>query len=163
MASGGCHTIKRPATTAALHTAGTAPTMPVFLHSRGPGSPADSWVSGCGWASRPQQSSIAWTNGFERPVSRNSNPADSPRCRVPGGVHCFARAVEELNESQQIPSTDHAFESPQADDSVVTPASQEGIDEKCLPNNRSEARSVHRRSRPKEVQTKNALQSRGCP
>jgi len=58
------------------------------------------------------------------------------------------RAVEELNESPQIPSTDHAFESPQADDSVVTPASREGIDEKCLPNNRSEARSVHQRSRP---------------
>jgi len=44
---------------------------------------ADSWLSGCGWASRPQQGSIARTNRFGRPVSRDLNPADSPRRRVP--------------------------------------------------------------------------------
>jgi len=46
------------------------------------------------------------------------------------------RVVGELNESPQIPSTERAFEAPQADDSVVTPASRGGIGAKCLPNKR---------------------------
>ena len=78
MASGGRHAIKRPATTAA----------------RGSGSLADSWVPGCGWASRPQQSSIAWTNGFERPVSRDSHPADSPGVEFQSGQVNFAGSCQ---------------------------------------------------------------------
>jgi len=106
-------------------------------------------------------SAVCCVRAAPQPSSRSSETAclldasfrraDGPAARrgsatIQGGVHCFARAVEELNESQQIPSTDHAFESQEADDSVVTPASQEGIDEKCLLNNRSEARNVHRHS-----------------
>jgi len=44
-------------------------------------------------------------------------------------MRAFARAVEELNEIQQVPSTDHAFETREADGSIVAPASQEGIHE----------------------------------
>jgi len=45
---------------------------------------ADSWLSGCGWTSRPQLSSIPCAHRLGRAVSRDLSLADPPRRRVPG-------------------------------------------------------------------------------
>ena len=45
---------------------------------------ADSWLSGCGWASRPQLSSSPCAHRLGRAVSRDLSLADPPRRRVPG-------------------------------------------------------------------------------
>ena len=47
--------------------------MSMFPASRGLRLLADSWLSECGWASRPQHSSIARANRLGRPVSRDSD------------------------------------------------------------------------------------------
>ena len=53
--------------------------MSIFPASRDSRLLADRWLSGCGWASRPQQSSIARANRLGRPVSRDLDPAVSAR------------------------------------------------------------------------------------
>ena len=61
------------------HVAATNSTCLYSPASRDSRLLADRWLSGCGWASRPQQSSIARANRLGGPVSRDLDPAVSAR------------------------------------------------------------------------------------